>query len=252
MNLIKLIENQADRITSYCLILFIFIIFCAVSVFYVNAAEIHGGMEWEESDFREAFGKEEEKYFWEAFGKEEEKYFWEAFDKEEDYLPVSMTGTNPVTTQLQDRKRIRMANEDGIQVAQAHPVESVISEKEYSILTRIVEAEAGTLDQKSKILVANVILNRMNHEEFPDTVEEVVFQKVNGAVQFSPVADGRYYTVKVAESTKESVDRALAGEDYSKGALYFMERSLSAASNVEWFDNCLTKLFKYESHEFYK
>ena len=127
-----------------------------------------------------------------------------------------------------------------------------LSEKEYHILTRIVEAEATGLDKKSKILVANVVLNRMKHQAFPDTVEDVVFQNVNGAVQFSPVADGRYYSVKITEATKEAVDRALAGEDYSQGALYFMERTMSDKSNVRWFDSCLTKLFQYQGHEFYK
>ena len=207
MNLKRIITNQADRITSYCLILFIFLIFCVVSAFYVKHVEA---------------------------------------------VPAAAIGTNPSDQQILNRQRIRMANEDAIQVAHMVPNESGLSEKDYKILTRIVEAEAGNLDKKSKILVANVILNRMEHEQFPDTVEEVVFQNVNGAVQFSPVADGRYYTVKVAESTKESVDRALAGEDYSEGALYFMERSMSAASNVKWFDTCLTKLFKYQQHEFFK
>lgn len=148
---------------------------------------------------------------------------------------------------------IRMANEDGIPVsAQAFSGKHSLNSKEYAILTRIVEAEATGKDKKSKILVANVVLNRMKSEEFPDTVEEVVFQRVGGAVQFSPIADGRYYKVNVTESTIESVDRALSGEDYSDGALYFMERSLSSPQNVAWFDSALTRLFEYEGHEFYR
>lgn len=148
---------------------------------------------------------------------------------------------------------IRMANEDGIPVsAQVIPGRHSLDSKDYAILTRIVEAEATGKDKKSKILVANVVLNRMKSEEFPDTVEEVVFQRVGGAVQFSPIADGRYYKVDVTESTIESVDRALSGEDYSDGALYFMERSLSNPKNVAWFDSTLTKLFEYEGHEFYR
>lgn len=212
MNLKKWIINQADRITSYCLILFIFLIFCVVSAFYVkyvNAENV-------------------------------------------ETVPAALFGTNQTELKHQEKQRIRMANEDGILAAFGTGGAVSLSEKEYHILTRIVEAEAGNLDQKSKILVANVILNRMKHDEFPDTVEEVVFQNVKGAVQFSPIADGRYYSVRIAESTKESVDRALAGEDYSQGALYFMERSMSASGNVRWFDECLTKLFKYESHEFFK
>ena len=166
----------------------------------------------------------------------------------------TMAGTSKEYRKDQEEKRmIRMANEDGIAVsAMTVGVRHVLSERDYAILTRIVEAEATDKDKKSKILVANVVLNRMEHEEFPDTVEEVVFQKVAGVVQFSPVADGRYYSVTVTDETKECVDRALFGEDYSEGALYFMERSMSDAKSVAWFDRELTWLFEYEGHEFYR
>lgn len=154
---------------------------------------------------------------------------------------------------MTEKLKMRKANEDAIE--EAVLVQNNItklSKKDYNILTRIVEAEATDKDKKSKILVANVILNRMRDDEFPDTVEEVVFQKVGSAVQFSPVADGRYDLVTIQDSTIESVDRALAGEDYSEGALYFVERSLADSDNVSWFDRTLTWLFEYQGHEFYK
>ena len=162
--------------------------------------------------------------------------------------------TSKEQQESQETKRtIRMANEDGILVsAMAISPQYFLSEREYGILARIVEAEATGKDIKSKILVANVVLNRMKNEEFPDTVEGVVFQRVAGVVQFSPIADGRYYRVTVTDETKESVDRALLGEDYSEGALYFMERSMSDQNSVAWFDRELTWLFKYQGHEFYR
>lgn len=208
------IKNQMDIQIVLWFFVFFFTIICFISVVYVNAEENNESRE-----------------------------------------PVQevMAGADS-SHQLQEMRRIRMANEDAIQVVHMTEVAkgNRLSEKEYHILTRIVEAEATGLDKKSKILVANVVLNRMKHQAFPDTVEDVVFQNVNGAVQFSPVADGRYYSVKITEATKEAVDRALAGEDYSQGALYFMERTMSDKSNVRWFDSCLTKLFQYQGHEFYK
>lgn len=127
-----------------------------------------------------------------------------------------------------------------------------ISDVDFQVLSRIVEAEATDKDMKSKILVANVVLNRWKSGEFPNTIQGVVFQRENGAVQFSPTADGRYYSVNVTESSKESVERALKGEDYSEGALYFVERSIADPDNVSWFDRSLTKLFEYQGHAFYK
>lgn len=173
-----------------------------------------------------------------------------AENKEDVRETIAETSYGP--SYSQETIRFRMANEDGIPVAMTASGNISLNEREYGILTRIVEAEATGMDKKSKILVANVVLNRMKSEQFPDSVEEVVFQNVNGAVQFSPIADGRYYSVKVTDATRECVDRALAGEDYSEGALYFMERSMSDPSNVSWFDRALTRLFVYQGHEFYR
>lgn len=126
-----------------------------------------------------------------------------------------------------------------------------ISREEYKDLLRIVEAEAGGEDRQGKMLVANVILNRVEHEAFPDTVSEVIFQTENGVTQFSPVSDGRFYRVTVSEETKEAVDAALRGEDNSRGALYFVARSAAAAKSMQWFDQNLTRLFSHGGHEFF-
>lgn len=116
------------------------------------------------------------------------------------------------------------------------------------ILERIVEAEAGGESFKGKILVANVILNRVKSKKFPNSIEGVVFSHK----QFSPISDGRYYTVHVSNDTKKAVEAALNGKDPSKGALYFMERSAASAGNVSWFDRALTRLFRCGCHEFFK
>lgn len=127
-----------------------------------------------------------------------------------------------------------------------------LSSKEIEILQRIVEAEATGEDIKGKILVANVIMNRVNDSAFPDSVEDVVFQKTGGTYQFSPISDKRYYSVTVSDETKEAVKRVLQGEDYSQGALYFSARKRASAANMKWFDTNLKWLFQYGNHEFFK
>lgn len=123
-----------------------------------------------------------------------------------------------------------------------------LSESEYHVLLKIVQAEAGICDETGKILIANVILNRLENDEFPDTISGVVYQKN----QFSPVSNGTIHTCKVTEETIEAVDKALKGEDLSDGALYFMNRGASTRKNVNWFDSNLKFLFKHEQHEFFK
>ena len=127
-----------------------------------------------------------------------------------------------------------------------------VSEKALETLMRIVEAEAGGEDQDGKLLVANVVLNRMNDEHFPDTVSEVVFQREKGVSQFSPVANGSFYRVKISDETISAVGRALMGEDISQGALYFVARKYADGSKLKWFDNHLTYLFVHGGHEFFK
>lgn len=134
---------------------------------------------------------------------------------------------------------------------EAEPVKSKAASYppgDYQALLNIVQAEAGGCDSRGKILVANVVLNRVKSELFPNTITDVVYQKS----QFSPVSNGSIHQVKVSESTKDCVDRALQGEDYSQGALYFMNRTASQAGNVSWFDQKLTFIFSHGAHEFFK
>lgn len=126
-----------------------------------------------------------------------------------------------------------------------------ISEEDYQVLLRIVEAEAGGEDTEGKMLVAGVALNRVASEDFPDSVKEVVFQRSNGTAQFSPVYSGRYDRVRISEDTVEAVERVLCGEDLTEGALYFAARKYADTTKMRWFDEHLTYLFTHGGHEFF-
>lgn len=127
-----------------------------------------------------------------------------------------------------------------------------LNQNDYETLLKIVEAEAGGEDENGKLLVANVVLNRVKSELFPDTVTDVVYQHSNGIYQFSPVKDGRLNQIAVSKETQDAVDRALAGEDISRGALYFMARRAVSEEKKSWFDSRLTWLFAYGGHEFFE
>ena len=127
-----------------------------------------------------------------------------------------------------------------------HKIE--LNNNEYNVLLRIVQAEAGGEDITGKMLVANVIMNRVNHKRFPNTVTEVVYQKnPNGKAQFSPTVDGRIDSVSVSQETVDAVERVLCGEDSSNGALYF--RSVRSTSG--WHDRALTRVLEHGNHIFY-
>ncbi|MGN0251031.1 MAG: cell wall hydrolase [Oliverpabstia sp.] len=127
-----------------------------------------------------------------------------------------------------------------------------MSDKDYENLLAIVEAEAGGEDLEGRIMVANVILNRVASDEFQNDVTSVIWERSGGSPQFSPTADGRIYTVTVSDKTREAVNRAIDGEDLSQGALYFIAKNQSEKDNVKWFEENLTFLFDHGGHSFYE
>ncbi len=129
------------------------------------------------------------------------------------------------------------------------PAQIYYTQEDYETLVRIVHCEAGNQDDKGKILVANVIINRVKSEKFPDSIYEVVTQNDGKTYQFSPVIPGgSFYSITPSEHTRECVDRALTGEDYSQGALFFC----CETSPNSWFNTKLTFLFTHGPHYFYK
>jgi N-acetylmuramoyl-L-alanine amidase len=119
------------------------------------------------------------------------------------------------------------------------------SADELDILYRLAWAEARGEDDKGLILVVNVVMNRVKSRGFPNTIRDVVFQPR----QFSPVGNGAFERAAPCDRIKNAVHRALRGEDFSQGALYF--RGVRGAE-CSWHETALTALFDHGGHRFYK
>lgn len=112
------------------------------------------------------------------------------------------------------------------------------------MLCKIAMAEAESEGVEGKALVMLVVLNRVWSKEFPDTIEEVIFQKN----QFSPVANGRYDEVEPDNECYEALEMIQFEHwNESQDALYFESKSDS-----KWHSENLEFLFKYGRHYFYK
>ena len=170
-------------------------------------------------------------------------------------MPAETAAEIPAETVAEMPAEAEARLEEGMEEAEPTEADSgrvyELSEEDYDALLRLVEAEASGEDIKGKMLVANVVLNRVESSSFPDTVKEVIYQRHNGRAQFSPVATGKIDRVAVSEETVEAVERALCGEDESCGALYFVAPAYADAANHRWFQKNLTWLFSYNGHEFY-
>lgn len=142
----------------------------------------------------------------------------------------------------------RVISYDTIEPAYCIPV----TNEDIENLMRIVQAEAGGEDRTGKLLVANVVINRVKSARFPNNITDVIFQRKQSVTQFSPVSNGTIYQVQISEDTREAVYSALYGEDVSQGALFFMARKYAEPENAQWFDNNLVYLFSYGGHDFFK
>lgn len=128
---------------------------------------------------------------------------------------------------------------------------TIMSDNDYATLLSIVEAESGGEDIEGRIMVANVILNRVASDRFPDSVYDVVWEVVGGMAQFSPTEDGRISSVTISETTEEAVKKAIEGTDLSEGALFFVAKDQASQDNVKWFESDLKPLFEHGVHSFY-
>ena len=85
----------------------------------------------------------------------------------------------------------------------------IVTDEEREILWHIVEAEATGGNMIQKMNVASCVLARVESKDWPNNIKDVVFQHDHGVWQFSPLGDGRYYSVPVTDSTKRAVDQVL-------------------------------------------
>ena len=123
-----------------------------------------------------------------------------------------------------------------------------LDDGEIELLLQIAAAEAIEEDVTGQALVMRVVLNRVENEEFPDNIYDVVLQVRNGVYQFSPVKDGFIWQAEPNSNTYKALDMVVNGWDESKGATYFCTH----AAAKKWHDGNLQPLFPYGKHKFYK
>lgn len=119
------------------------------------------------------------------------------------------------------------------------------SAKDSYLLAKIAMAEAEGCNIRTKTLVIMTVLNRVWSDEFPDTIEEVIFQEN----QFSPINNGRWDRIEPNEDCYEAVKIVMEAKyDYSGGATYFE----SCNNEDNWHCRNLEFLYESDGLRFYK
>ena len=89
---------------------------------------------------------------------------------------------------------------------------------EVETLARMIQAEAEEEPLEGKVAVGAVIINRLRHPDFPDTLMEVLTQED----QFEPMSNGRFAGIdKANDECLEAARQAVYGKDPTGGALFF-------------------------------
>lgn len=128
----------------------------------------------------------------------------------------------------------------GIQVKED---ENEFSDEEIEMLQKIAIAEAQCDSPDGMAYVIKVILNRVESDDFPNTIEDVIFQ--DNPVQFSTVKNGSYSKAIPNEDSMKAYEIA---KTYDIDALYFE----STSNENSWQSRNLEYLFTYKHHKFYK
>ncbi|HIW33231.1 MAG TPA: spore cortex-lytic enzyme [Candidatus Paenibacillus intestinavium] len=91
-----------------------------------------------------------------------------------------------------------------------------LSENDIQLMANAVYGEARGESYEGQVAVAAVILNRIKHPDFPNTVYGVIFEPR----AFTAVADGQIYLTP-NENAKKAVREAINGWDPTYGCIYY-------------------------------
>ena len=107
------------------------------------------------------------------------------------------------------------------------------------LLARLISAEARGEPYEGQVAVGAVVLNRVEHPSFPNSIAEVIYQP--GA--FSCLDDGQF-NEPVAESAYRAAQDAMNGWDPTYGAIYYFN-PVTATSKWIWSRPLIVNIGKH-------
>lgn len=98
-------------------------------------------------------------------------------------------------------------------------------EGDAALLARLISAEARGEPYIGQVAVGAVVLNRVEHPSFPNTISGVIYQ----TDAFTCVTDGQF-DQPVSESAYRAAEEAMAGSDPSGGAIYYFNPNTATSA----------------------
>ncbi|MFW5786892.1 MAG: LysM peptidoglycan-binding domain-containing protein [Halanaerobiales bacterium] len=110
------------------------------------------------------------------------------------------------------------------------------NKRELNLLARTVYSEARGEPFEGQVAVAAVVLNRLRHGFFPNTIEDIIFQPW----QFTAVHDGQFW-LEPDQQAFIAAKAALKGWDPTEGAIYYYNPD-TATSDWVFYRNVVIKI----------
>lgn len=124
-----------------------------------------------------------------------------------------------------------------------------VTPEEYELLLYCVGHETRSGSLKHKILITQVIFNRVQGPRFGSSVKDVILARSQFSVMNNYDGWGNW---KPDATTVDAVNLVLSGSapNYAKGAVYFCNPKILGEDN--WFDRSLKMVCEIEGHRFYR
>lgn len=132
-----------------------------------------------------------------------------AFQKDYGLTADGIAGKNTL-------KALGITSESGGQSGNSGGDYGGYSESDFNLFARIISAESRGEPYQGQVAVGAVIMNRIRHPSFPNTLSGVIYQP--GA--FSCINDGGI-NAPVSDSAYKAAREAINGSDPSGGAIYY-------------------------------
>lgn len=128
-----------------------------------------------------------------------------------------------------------------VKAAAAPEAQILFSESDEDLVKTIAMAEAGNQGPDGMWLVMSVVMNRVESEDFPDTVSEVIYQKS----QFATVSNGSFDKVREYSKDCDEAFERIQNGDIAPLIIGFE----TVRSSV--LDRYAQYVFTYRDHKFY-
>jgi len=167
------------------------------------------------------------------------------------YLAFWFLSIDVENVQIEETRYIEQSNKRSLIEPKAAIVQNDCVELDIDdaqLLMKLAWSEAGNQGIEGQLAIMNVVMNRVNDENFPNTVKGVIYQKLGDCYQFSVAGNGVLNKAQPTEETHQALAELEGGRDISQGALFFEAMS----SGNSWHKRNKEFIFEDYGQRFYK